>query len=175
MRRILLSVAIAITSFTPGYAQMTVGNGTVILPSEGQKENYGLNEQAPNQNGSAFPTRHYGRANNNSGIGGSTVGTESVTSESSPAAASVTRMRTSAIDFRLPKLETGSIVNFGSPALGSFTPALPSVPRSSALGSPYSQSYGFDNSRVDVENMPSFNKQRSVTDMMQFDKFGSFR
>jgi hypothetical protein len=66
-------------------------------------------------------------------------------------------------------------VNFGSPALGSFTPALPSVPRSSALGSPYSQSYGFDHSRVDVENMPSFNKQRSVTDMMQFDKFGSFR
>lgn len=176
MRRSLILVALAITSSAPVYAQWTVGNGTVILPSAGEKESYALNEQAPNQNGSLFPTRHYGRANHNSGIGGSTVGTESVTSESSPATASIPRMRTTAIDFRLPKLDTGAVVNFSSPALGSFTPALPTMPRSNALVSPFMpQTNGFDNSQIDVQSMPSFNKQRSVTDMMQFDKFSNFR
>jgi hypothetical protein len=176
LRRVLCMFAITMVSCAPGYTQQTVGNGTVTLPSEGQKESYGLNDQAPNQNGSVFPTRHYGRANNNSGIGGSTVGTESVTSESSPAQASITNVRTSAIQFSLPKLDSGTIVNFGSPALGSFTPALPAVPGSSALSSPFSPSNRFVNSPVDVESMPSFNyKQRSVTDMMQFDKFGSFK
>jgi hypothetical protein len=179
MRRAFYLIALLAASTAPGFAQATVGNGTVILPSFGQKESYGLNDQAPNQNnGSAFPTRHYGRANNNAGIGGSTIGTESVTSESSPASAPVSQTRTQAIEFRLPKLETGSIINFGSPALGTFTPALPSVPRSSALTSP-SQSmsgmYRFNSTQSDVQNMPSFSKKESVTDMLQFDKFSNFK
>ena len=176
LRLVLMLFAFIFASFMPVYAQQTVGNGTVILPSKGQKEGYGLNDPAPNQNGSIFPTRHYGRANNNSGIGGSTIGTESVTSESSPAQASITNIRTSAIQFSLPKLDSSTIVNFGSPALSSFTPALPSIPRSSALSSPFSQGSRFDNTQIDVDSMPSFNnKHRSITDMMQFDKFDSYK
>ena len=169
----LLSLIVAaITGCAPTEAQSTVGNGTVILPSAGQRESYALNETPQNVGSSStFATTHYHRGNF-SGIGGSTAGTESVTSESSPASVAAAPQLFAAVEFRLPKLASPYSLNTSSPALESFSPALPHAPGSSALSSPFSnRSFPIPTDDSSLENLPSFSKQPSLNDKMRFDRF----
>lgn len=157
----------------------TVGNGSTIGPSAAERENYGVNSQpisSTNQN--SFVTRH-NRRGNNPGIGSSFLSTTSPTSEGSPATrpVAVYSAPQSAEQFRLPKLESAFSGSSYNPALESFSPALPRLPRtSSALSSPTNNnpSFGSQFGSPALENVPSFNKQPSLTDKMQFNSFDSF-
>jgi hypothetical protein len=150
----------------------TVGNGTVMAPSAGEREAYGLNSTPLPGGTGAFPTHHY--RSESSGIGGSTVGTTSPTSESSPAVVVPQLVQTSAKQFQLPRLDSSFGESVGSPALVQFTPALPTAPRSNALVSPLSNSaFGSDFSNShSLENLPSFSRRPSLMHQMQFDQFG---
>jgi hypothetical protein len=159
-------------------AQSTsVGNGSAIAPSAGQLENYGVNSQSPTANQNSFVTRH-NRRGNNPGIGSSFLGTTSPTPEGSPATRPLTPSApVSTMQFRSPKLESSFSQNSFNPALESFTPALPNLPRASnALSSPATSASTFGNrfGSPALENIPSFNKQPSLTDKMQFNSFDSF-
>jgi len=159
---------------TPSLAQ-TVGNGSSIAPSAGQREAYGINEIQENQSETAFATRHFKRGND-TGIGGSFIGTTSPTSESSPAQQSPAPQSAAAMQFRLPKLESAFSTAPSNPALQSFTPALPSLPERSALTNPMMRPKLFDSefSRSGLESLPSFSRRPSLFDKMQFGKFDSF-
>lgn len=148
----------------------TVGNGTVMAPSAGEREAYGINA-APSAGGSgAFPTHHY--RTQSSGIGGSTVQTTSPTSESSPAQV-IPQFHNTAQQFHLPSLQSNFGQTLGSPALDELTPALPARPRSTALVSPLStQSFGATYTNNSLENLPSFSRRPSFMNQMQFDRFG---
>ena len=147
----------------------TVGNGSSIAPSAGQRESYGINVTQSDGAQTAFSTRHYNRGND-SGIGGSFIGTSSPTSESSPALPAPAPIQTSPMQFRLPKLESAFSQATTNPALQPFTPALPSLPRSTALTGPLTRPLW----QSGIENLPSFNKQPSLLDKMQFGNFDSF-
>jgi hypothetical protein len=160
-------------------AQSTsVGNGSAIAPSAGRLENYGVNSQSPSANQDSFVSRH-NRRGNNPGIGSSFLGTTSPTPEGSPATRPVTipSAPVSAMRFRSPKLESSFSQDSFNPALESFTPALPNLPRgSNALSSPVTGASTFASQfgSPALENVPSFNKQPSLTDKMQFNSFDSF-
>lgn len=163
--------AVYICSHQPIFAQ-TVGNGSAIGPSAAQTENYGVNApENSNKAESAYSTRHY-HWGNRTGIGGSFNATESVTAESSPAiktvrivpVAPVARLRAPTIKSVFP--EAGV-----SPALESLDYPAPMSGRSSALSNPVVGPPSFSTSNI--ESMPSFNKNPSMTDNMQFNNFGS--
>jgi hypothetical protein len=158
-------------SISPAHCQ-TVGNGTIIAPAAGARESYGINSP-PEIGGSAsaFPTRHYGRGNN-SGIGGSFIGTTSPTSESSPAQAQASYVPAKTVQFHLPKLDSGFNETTSSPALERLTPAMPSMPRSSALNNPIATPSFAGDSNNALERLPSFSRQPSAIDKLQFDQFG---
>jgi hypothetical protein len=149
----------------------TVGNGAVIQPSPGERGAYGINAEPMVGGYSAFPTKH--RRIGGSGIGGSTVGTTSPTSESSPAVVVPEMVQDSLRQFHLPKLDSHFGDTSVSPALTQFTPALPAQPRTRALTNPLSDtSYDAAIRRSPlVEDLPSFSKQPSFVKQMQFDQF----
>lgn len=163
----------------PNAIAQTVGNGSAIAPSASQRENYGVNSQptsSTNQN--SFVTRH-NRRGNNPGIGSSFLGTTSPTSEGSPATRPVAGYSApvQAAQFRLPKLESAFSESSYNPALESFSPAVPTLPRtSSALNNPLNNSptFGSQFGSQGIESIPSFNRQPSLTDKMQFNSFDSF-
>ena len=160
-------------------AQSTsVGNGSAIAPSAGQQGDYGVNSQSSTTNQNSFVTRH-NRRGDNPGIGSSFLGTTSPTAEGSPAIRpfAAPSAPESAMQFRSPKLESSFSQDSFNPALESFTPALPNLPRASnALSSPVTSAPTFGNQfgSSALENVPSFNKQPSLTDKMQFNSFDSF-
>ncbi len=171
-----VSILVFICCISQGRAQ-TVGNGSAIAPSAGQLGNYGINAAPTTGTQSTFRTRHY-RRGNNSGIGNSFLGTTSPTSESSPATnpVSVPTAAQSTTQVRLPKLESAFSESTPNPAFESFTPALPHLPgSSSALSSPVTsaKTFGTQSDSAALENLPSFNKQPSLTDKMQFGSFDS--
>ncbi len=156
----------------PASLAQAVGNGSSIAPSAGEREAYGVNDPQSSQAETAFATRHYSRGNA-TGIGGSFLGTTSPTSESSPALPAPTSQPLPRVQFRLPNLD--SAFPAANPALQTFTPALPSLPRNSALTSPVTnpELYSSSFSHSSVEALPSFSKRPSVFDTMQFNKFDS--
>lgn len=156
-------------------AQTSVGNGSVIAPAPGELQPYGVNGMATNATG-AFPTRHF-RVTNSPGIGGSFLETTSPTSESSPAIVipppTYGQVKT---QYRSPSLERAYTSEAINPALKSITPALPAFPKSSALTNPMTSppSLSAENSRLGAESLPSFQRQRSILDRMDFDQFNHF-
>ncbi len=161
----------------PAFSQSnTVGNGSSIGPSAGELENYGINGLQSTQTRSPFPSRHHRLQG--TGIGNSFIGTTSPTSEGTPATKLVIPIPPSMItaQSRLPKLDS-TFPDTTNPATQSFTPALPALPRSSALSSPLSRPTSFDStvSSSGVQNMPSLGGQGSLTDQLRFDSFNSFR
>ncbi len=156
----------------PMAAASGVGNGSTIGPSAGQLENYGINGMQSGGSETGYATRHYYRGNY-SGIGGSFLQTTSPTSESTPAIqpATLSPTSTSAMQFRLPKLDS-VYLDEKSPALQSFTIQSPAI-SPSAAGSPMNEISAFraGTSNASVEAMPSFNRQQSVMDKMQFSNF----
>ena len=155
----------------------TVGNGSAIAPSAAQRENYGINSPQSLTNQTLFVSRH-NRRGNNSGIGSSFLGTTSPTAEGSPATrpVSVYSVLQSSEQFRLPKLESAFSQSSFNPALETFSPALPRLPKvSNALSSPMINNINFGNqfNSSALENVPSFSKQPSLTEKMQFSSFDS--
>jgi len=151
----------------------TVGNGTIIPLSAGERESYGVNSVQPNPSADAvggFATRHYKRGGA-SGIGGSFIGTTSPTSESSPAAVRPIAAPTTRQEFRLPRLQSSFSLGQTNPALKTVSPALPGLPGSSALTSPFSTFAG-QTSTIGVEELPSFSRRESPISKMQFNRFG---
>ncbi len=155
--------------------QSSVGNGSSIAPAAGQQGNFGIN--SPTQGGVEYRTRHF-RRRDNTGIGSSFIGTTSPTSEGSPALrpTSPATMRTSAMRFRLPKLESIFPEANVNPALDSFSPALPQLPEGNVLTSPAINvsSFGHEYSSSDLETTPYSKSTPSLTDKLQFNSFDSF-
>jgi len=144
----------------------TVGNGTVFAPAAGAKEGYGINSS---DQGTAlsYPSLHT-RGGNGSGIGSSFIRTTSPTAESSPAVSRPSFVADTAQQFHLPKLDSGFSAAPGTSALEMFNPAVPKLPRSSALIDPLANPFTKPNTFQPLEELPSFSKKRSVTDWMQF-------
>ncbi|MBS1952967.1 MAG: hypothetical protein JST89_02215 [Cyanobacteria bacterium SZAS-4] len=168
-RAILLSILISVfassMAISPASGQ-TVGNGTYFAPAAGAKENYGVN--AASQNGVvSYPSLHT-RGGSGSGIGSSFVDTTSSTAESSPAVSRPAFVADTVQQFHLPKLDSAFTESLGSPALLMFNPTVPKAPRSSALVDPLTGPFAKPNTFQPIEDLPSFNKKRSVTDWMQF-------
>ena len=181
---LILVTVILGASIMPGMAQ-TVGNGTVIAPSSiiigtsaGQREFAGSSAAANNSFSSEagvgdYATRHYTNRGETSGIGGSFIGTASVTSESSPAVIINSTPRNYVPQFRLPNLDTGFGSVMVSPALNSYTPALPQAPRASSLTNPFDPvEVNHDYTHTGLDELPSFNSQPSFMQRAQFDPFG---
>jgi hypothetical protein len=174
----LLIIICCYAIFSPMVKGASVGNGSIISPAAGQLEDYGINGMQPSNLGTEYSTRHYHQGNY-SGIGGSFLETTSPTSESTPAtqSATPTATPTSAIQFHLPKLDSGFSDLNTSPALQSFTSASPALPRASEVNGLMNQSPSFpsDSSHLGLETLPSFNKQSSLIDKLQFSNFDSLR
>jgi hypothetical protein len=170
----VIALTIYLCTIANAYGQSSVGNGSSIAPAAGQQGNYGINN--PSAVGVDYRTRHF-RRRDNTGIGSSFLGTTSPTSEGSPALRSVSpaTTQTSALQFRLPKLESIFPESNINPALNSFSPALPELPRSSALSSPTMNVSSFrkDFSDSTQETVPSFSRSPSFSDKMQFNSFDS--
>lgn len=162
---ILLSFFAGLLATVPASGQ-TVGNGTVFAPPAGAKEGYGINSDdqgsAPN-----YPSTHT-RGGNGSGIGSSFIGTTSATAESSPAVSRPSFVADTAVQFHLPKLDSGFSEVSSNPALQMFNPSVPRLPRSSALVDPLANPFNKPDTFRPLEELPSFNKKRSVTEWMQF-------
>lgn len=157
------------------FAQSSVGNGSTIAPAAGQQGNYGIN--ATTQSRVEYPTRHF-RRHDNTGIGSSFIGTTSPTSEGSPALrpTSTANAPKSAMQFHLPKLESIFPEANANPALESFSPALPRNPELSPFTSPLMSRTTSSNdlSSPDLDPLPSFSRNPSMTNKMQLDSFDSF-
>lgn len=151
-------------SGAPGYCQ-TVGNGTVFASPAGARESYGIN--ATQENAISYPTRHT-PGGSGSGIGTSFIGTTSPTSESSPAVSRPAFVADTVQQFHLPKLDSNYSGDSTTPALQSFSPLLPKLPRTSALTDSWTNPFTRPNSFQPIEELPSFSRKRSVTDLMQF-------
>jgi hypothetical protein len=158
-------VLLSSVPLTPVFCQ-TVGNGTIFTPAAGAKEAYGVNS-AESGSSISFPTRHSSGGNGN-GIGSSFIGTTSPTSESSPAVARPAFVADTVVQFHLPKLDSTFSQNTSTPALQNFSPSLPSMPRSSALSDPLMNPLVRPNTFQPLDELPSFSKKRSVTDLMRF-------
>ncbi len=152
----------------PSSAQQTVGNGTVMAPSAGQREAYDLNN-AETSGQSDFATRHF-RRGTSAGIGGSFLQTTSPTSESSPAMRQIDQQPQTANQIRLPVIQSSFSATTINPALNSFTPALPQAPSSSALIAPSTGAAPFGSQRSGgaLEELPSFSRKQSLMDQMRF-------
>ena len=146
--------------------QTTVGNGTVMAPTSGELEPYGVKSPEVSSQ-SEFSTRHF-RRGNSSGIGGSFLQTTSPTSESSPAVHQIDQQAVRTSQIRLPNLESSVTPNAYSPALDIFTPALPHTPRSSALSAPTASPAQFNSNNSGLEDLPSFSRNQSFMDKMKF-------
>jgi hypothetical protein len=157
---LLLSVPLS-----PVFCQ-TVGNGTVFAAPSGAKEGYGINS-ADSRSSMSFPSRH-SSGGNGSGIGSSFIGTTAPTSESSPAISRPAFVPDTVVQFHLPKLDSAFSQSTVTPALQIFSPSLPSMPRSSALSNPLTNPLAKPNTFQPLEELPSFSKKRSVTDLMRF-------
>ncbi len=172
---ILILAASASHSPNPACGQ-TVGNGTVIPLSAGEREAYGVNSLQQNTAASSaavggFATRHRKRGGD-SGIGGSFIGTTSPTSESTPAAVRPVAVPATRQEFHLPRLPSAFSDGIQTnPALRTLSPALPAVPRAGALASPYS-TFSRQTSSIGVEELPSFSRRESPINKMQFSRFG---
>lgn len=170
MRRKLLVLLLAVGGFGAmggaGFAQSTVGNGTVFAPTLGESGPYGLNSPATD---TGFLTRH-SRREAQTGIGNSFLQTTSPTSESSPAVKVVSPQAARTSQIRLPQLESAFGSNFSSPALDVFAPALPRIPRSAALSAPSTVQRDFGYQPQQLESLPSFSRRNSVMDQMNFGK-----
>lgn len=142
----------------------TVGNGTVFAPAAGAKEAYGIN--AAQDSGISYPTRH-SIGGVGSGIGTSFIGTTSPTSESSPAVSRQSFVADTTKQFHLPKLESIYSGASQNPALQTFNPSMPTMPRSTATVDTWVDPFKL-NSFQPLEELPSFNKKRSITDWMKF-------
>lgn len=149
---------------TSAFAQ-TVGNGTVFVPPAGAREAYGIN--APQENPITYPTRH-SLGGNGSGIGTSFIGTTSPTSESSPATTRPSFVADTTVQFHLPKLDSTFASQSTTPALQTFSPALPRLPGLGINSSPWADPLIKPNSFQPLEELPSFSKKPSVTDWMRF-------
>jgi hypothetical protein len=166
VRTVLLGLLLSCFSATSAQSQ-TVGNGTVFAPPAGAREAYGINAGAETTTGEFASTHHH--RGNETGIGGSTIGTTSPTSESSPAVLRPSFIPNTVQQFHLPKLDSAySPQSEMSTALQMFSPALPSMPRSSALTDPLSNPFTKPNTFQPIENLPSFSTRRSVTDLLRF-------
>ncbi len=170
-----IATLVCISTIGSAHAQTSVGNGSSIAPAAGQTGNYGIN--SPSQAGVEYRTRHF-RRRDNTGIGSSFIGTTSPTSEGSPALRPATPIAapTSALQYRLPKLESIFPEANNNPALDTFSPALPQLPRSSALTSPTMNVSSFQRefSTSTQDDLPSFSRVPSLSDKMQFSSFDSF-
>jgi len=170
--RLLATLMIVITASTLASAAVspasgqTVGNGTVFAPAAGAREGYGINSSdqttAPD-----YPSMHT-RGGNGSGIGSSFIRTTSPTAESSPAVSQPSFVADTVQQFHLPKLDSGFSETLGNPALQMFNPAVPKLPRSSALVDPLTNPFNKPDTFRPLEELPSFSKKRSVTEWMQF-------
>jgi hypothetical protein len=175
VKGILLLLSTFIFCPLSSLAQTSIGNGSVIAPAPGELQPYGVNGMTTNTEG-AFPTRHF-RMTNSPGIGGSFLETTSPTSESSPAVlippANSGPVKT---PYRSPSLERAYTSEAINPALKSISPALPAFPKSSALTNPLTNppSLSAESSRLGTESLPSFQRQRSILDRMEFDQFNRF-
>jgi hypothetical protein len=150
---------------SPAHGQ-TVGNGTVFAPPAGARESYGIN--APQQTTESFPTRH-SSGGNGSGIGSSFIGTTSPTSESSPATSRPAFVADTVIQFHLPKLDSGaSTVQAVNPALESFNLSMPRMPGIATRPDPWADPLTKPNTFQPLDELPSFNRKRSITDWMRY-------
>ncbi len=171
LRNIVAIGIVCAQTIIPVLAQTsTVGNGSAIAPSASELSDFGLNGMQSSSSNADYSTRHY-RRHNESGIGGSFIGTTAPTSESSPALkVSPSSPEISSIKtFRLPKLDSGLINENSNPALESYTPALPSTPARSALVSPITTAPSFraDSANLGVENLSSFSNRSSFMNSVQ--------
>jgi len=161
----LTTLSLAVMTISPGLSQ-TVGNGTVFSPAAGAREGYGINS-TDQESANGYPSLHI-RGGNGSGIGSSFIRTTSPTAESSPAVTRPAFVADTVQQFHLPKLDSGFSAAPGTPALQMFNPAVPKLPRSSALIDPLANPFNKTNTFQPLEELPSFNKKRSVTDWMHF-------
>jgi hypothetical protein len=173
--RALLILALSTNLYIAGAYAQTVGNGTVIPLSAGEREPYGVNAGQQNADVTSaavggFATRHYKRGGG-SGIGGSFIGTTSPTSESSPAVVRPVAVPATMQQFHLPRLQSAFSETEVNPALKTVSPALPAVPSTGVVASPYS-SFARQTSTIGVEELPSFSRRESPISRMQFSRFG---
>jgi len=161
---IALAIPICAITDAPAFCQ-TVGNGTVFASPAGARESYGIN--ATPENAISYPTRHTS-GGNGSGIGTSFIGTTSPTSESSPAVSRPAFVADTVQQFHLPKLDSYYSGDPTSPALRTFSPLLPKLPRTSALTDTWTNPFTRPNTFQPIEELPSFSRKRSVTDLMRF-------
>jgi hypothetical protein len=165
VRAALLGLLLSCFSTTSAQSQ-TVGNGAVFAPPAGAREAYGINAGAETTIGQ-FASRH-NRRGNETGIGGSTIGTTSPTSESSPAVSRQSFFPNTVQQFHLPKLDSAYSQSDISTALQMFSPALPTMPKSTALTDPLANPFARPNTFQPIESLPSFSTRRSVTDLLRF-------
>ncbi|HEY9733130.1 MAG TPA: hypothetical protein V6C89_14530 [Drouetiella sp.] len=162
---VLLLVVSTSCAVVPAFSQ-TVGNGTIFAPPAGAREAYGIN--SPQDLTVNFPTRH-SLGGNGSGIGTSFIGTTSPTSESSPATTRPSFVADTTTQFHLPKLDSDSMtVTLTNPALQSFSSSMPSMSGLNARPNPWADPLTKPNSFQPLEELPSFNKKKSVTDWMRY-------